>query len=225
MPMRSASSAARFDGRVVVSNAVTGASVHTFAHEFFVFSVSIDATRVLIAGGNTLRLWDLDSGALLTALQVHDAATHAYAELLGDTDIVACVGESGIVRFWNFAAGVCVGDCAALADMASAMAASRDGRLLAVATAYGSVTLIDCTNRTVLWRVFALEEWIRDLRVTQGAVFCVAQDGQFAALDIQTGTLLTKRRIDAAIAALAGQVDQEDFCAVDTRGAVHSIPQ
>jgi hypothetical protein len=68
-------------------------------------SWSPDGSRVIVWGGETVRLWNADTGAMIATLQAGMGVV-AHAELLPDGERAVTLGADGTRRVWNLASGV-----------------------------------------------------------------------------------------------------------------------
>ena len=120
-------------------------TLHTLSHPAGVLDIdfSPDGARVLTAGADgALRLWEVESGAILRVIEgragaVNAAAFHPTARLL------ASAGSDGVVRLWDEQTGALLDTLQGHNDAVTLLAFNLYGARLASAGADGTVCLWD----------------------------------------------------------------------------------
>jgi WD40 repeat protein len=109
----------------------------THADGVFAVTYSSDGERLMTAGGDhSARVWDADTGRVLTELRGHDGSIGGVA-FHPSGELVATASEDRSVRIWRARDGRQVRELGGLGGPLRAVSFSRDGRLLAAGGSAG----------------------------------------------------------------------------------------
>ncbi|MFG3280404.1 WD40 repeat domain-containing serine/threonine protein kinase [Streptomyces sp. NPDC048111] len=152
-----------------------------------------DGRRVLVGGDGKdrrLRLWDLETGALLRTFEGHEGMPRAV--WIGPGDRIAATGATdGTVRLWEVDTGRCYAVLRGHTHQVMAVTMSADGGLVASAGGYEdvSVRVWDTTTGTCV-AVLDGRSNARDIRFTPDGRFLVSSDGdgEMRLWDLGAGT-------------------------------------
>ena len=105
------------------------------------FAVSADGCRAVSAGyGGRMRVWDLDTGALLHTLTGHGGPVAAVAVSANGRHAVS--GTGGTMRIWELEQGIELASFASDNEI-TALAATPSGMHVIVGTSTGPVHLLE----------------------------------------------------------------------------------
>ncbi len=139
---------AAVDGSLRVWDAVAGEprefiALQPSAHPVSTLAVSADGGRVVVIAGPHLRIWDAREGTLLSERQ--PGARITAVESLPRSEGFLFGDASGSV--WRLAENDRLERLAGVGGPVTALAPTRDGGILAVATAEGALQLLDLSDR------------------------------------------------------------------------------
>ncbi|MEK7866097.1 MAG: hypothetical protein AAB434_05395 [Planctomycetota bacterium] len=152
-----------------------------------------DSSRLAVARGNTVRIWDLAGPALAPAEDGHEGAVRDAA-LLPDGKVLATASDDGTVRVWDLSSGREVRRLDAHPGGVTAVAASPDGTGLATA---------GMDNRLRVWSDSGEPVEMQDPRMRRPCDIAFSPDGTRLASASDDASL---RLWDARTGALTGTV-------------------
>jgi WD40 repeat protein len=199
------------DDQVVQWNAGRNQVVRRYRHPSPVFDLALDAdSRSLHVGGAFgLRTWSLDDGTLLreesglgnvTFVLAAADGKDALATVSKDRPTPASVGEGHFVGtlagVFNVGAGevvavtsgVCCSRRIAIPHTPSAVARSRSGRLLAIGSVFGTVTLIDTEQLAVRRQIEGRRRIVRQIVFSpdEKSLFVAGDSGTIAKMSVDS---------------------------------------
>ena len=94
-----------------------------------IVSTTNDGRRVVSAGGwdNTLRVWDLETGECLHALEGHTAPVNSVS-LTPDSRHAVSASDDKTLRVWDLEAGVCLHALEGHTDSVNSVSVTPDGQ-------------------------------------------------------------------------------------------------
>ncbi len=179
-----------FDGEIHSWDFTSGRKIRTFKHGGLVFSVQrpMASPFLLTSGSSKFCLWDEESGELVKETSTLAHGTHLFATYMPGLDQIATAGDDNVTRLWSLDSQSIEAEVVIGEDQASAIWA-LDNRRILLATAYGSVFLVNFAEERVEAHYGANEDWIR--RVVSPAsgklAFTSCQDGTASEIDLGSG--------------------------------------
>lgn len=200
--------AGAFDGRVVVRDFDDGAPIRIMDHRGLVFSLAYApmARRLVSAGADCLRLWDLDAGASCWQHEGIGSGAHTMADITADAAHIVSVGEDATLRIFDVADEARSVRLIALeTDLCCAIRLLPSGVTAIIGTAYGELFRVELSSGRARRLHAQHEDWIRSLRVTPDGryVISASQQGICRAYDLAAECLVhTKQLARHAVAAV-----------------------
>lgn len=221
---------AGFDGLIQIWRAHDGGHVFSLDHSGLIFSLSADSdgSRLVSAGHDRVRLWDVQNGALLWGAQDLGAGVHCVAALAPSGQAIVCVGETARLHRWTstekgFGAPQAIDiDCADL----TGVVLGDDARHAIVSTADGDVRRLDLNSGASIRLHAVHEDWVRSLQASPDGrfVLSVSQNSIATVWDLEGVALATPPALADAAAPAAGFSQAGDLVWVDGRGGLHVTP-
>jgi WD40 repeat protein len=180
-------------------------------HETIKCAVTSDGRSVVSASfDRTLRVWDLDSGRLLTTLAGHTSWVTACA-VMADGRRAVSGADDGTLKIWDLERGRELATLRGHTGQVNACVAAADGRRVVSAANDGTLRVWDVDAGRELATLKGHADWVRacaltpdDRRVVSGAY-----DGTLKIWDLESGRVL---------ATLEGHADWVRGCAVTADG-------
>jgi WD40 repeat protein/tRNA A-37 threonylcarbamoyl transferase component Bud32 len=143
-------------------------------------------TLVTGSADETIRLWDLQTGAELQKLAAHDSSINALVTTL-DEQILISAGADRVIKFWFLDDGSLIQQLPEAHDTAiNALAISHNGKMLASADADRVIKLWDLKSFELLSTLTANGGTINDLLFTRDDRWLVAGGESLYLWDLET---------------------------------------
>lgn len=175
-------------------------------------TVTPDGRRIVSASAdNTLKIWDIVSGAPLVSLQGHTSQVNACA-VTPDGRLIVSVSTDRILKIWDIDSGLLLASLRGHFYAVGACAVAPDGRHVVSASDDQSVGVWDILTGKLLASLQGHTSWVTTCAVTPDGrrVISASQDQTLKIWDLFSGQLL---------ASLEGHTDSVTACAVTSDGS------
>jgi serine/threonine protein kinase len=143
-------------------------------------------TLVTGSADETIRLWDLQTGAERQKLAAHDSSINALVATLDEQSLISA-GADRVIKFWSLDDGSLIQQLPEAHDTAiNALAISHNGKILASADADGVIKLWDLKSFELLTTLMANGGTINDLLFTRDDRWLVAGGQSLYLWDLET---------------------------------------
>jgi WD40 repeat protein len=162
-------------------------------HEGYVFTVTFspDSRRIASSDGQTVRVWDAETGAQLRQLRGHEDAVNSVAFSPDGRRIASCSGDR-TVRVWDAQTGSELRQLRGHEDAVISVAFSPDGRRIASCSKDRTVQVWDAQTGSELRQLRGHEDAVRSVAFSPDGrrIASCSHDGTVRVWDAQTGAQL-----------------------------------